>query len=73
MDLSPQEAASDLKRALLDLGISPEYAEIAAMAKTLLTNPELTVEQVASRLGVAPATLYRYLPGGRGGLDALGE
>jgi DNA invertase Pin-like site-specific DNA recombinase len=43
------------------------------MAKTLLANPELTVEQVAKRLGVAPATLYRYLPGGRGGLDALGE
>ena len=33
----------------------------------------ITVEAVAARLGVAPATLYRYLPGGRGGLDALGE
>jgi DNA invertase Pin-like site-specific DNA recombinase len=29
------------------------------MAKTLLGNPNITVEQVAARLGVAPATLYR--------------
>jgi DNA invertase Pin-like site-specific DNA recombinase len=43
------------------------------VAKTLLANPDITVEAVAARLGVAPATLYRYLPGGRGGLDALGE
>jgi DNA invertase Pin-like site-specific DNA recombinase len=42
-------------------------------AKTLLVNPEITVEQVAARLGVAASTLYRYLPGGRGGLDAVGE
>jgi len=42
------------------------------MAKTLLVNPDITVEQVAARLGAAPATLYRYLPGGRGGIDALG-
>lgn len=41
------------------------------MAKTLLANPDITVDQVAARLGVAPATLYRYLPGGRGGIDAL--
>ena len=43
------------------------------MAKTLLANPDITVEQVAARLGVAPATLYRYLPGGRGGIHALGK
>jgi hypothetical protein len=30
---------------------------------------EITVEQVAKRLGVVPSTLYRHLPGGRGGLD----
>ena len=40
------------------------------MAKTLLANPDITVEQVASRLSVAPATLYRYLPGGRGAIHA---
>ena len=43
------------------------------MAKTLLANPDITVDQVAVRLGVAPATLYRYLPGGRGAIHALGE
>jgi DNA invertase Pin-like site-specific DNA recombinase len=42
-------------------------------ARTLLSNPDITVEQVAKRLGVSPATLYRHIPGGRGGLDALGE
>ena len=39
-------------------------------AKAMLSNPKITVEQVAKRLGVAPSTLYRYLPGGRG---AVGE
>lgn len=34
-------------------------------AKALLTDPAITVEQVARRLGVAPSTLYRHLPGGR--------
>jgi DNA invertase Pin-like site-specific DNA recombinase len=39
-------------------------------AKTMLANPDITVEEVASRLSVAPATLYRYLPGGRGAIHA---
>jgi DNA invertase Pin-like site-specific DNA recombinase len=43
------------------------------MAKTLLANPDITVDEVAARLSVAPATLYRYLPGGRGGIHAPGE
>ena len=30
-----------------------------------LSDPKITVEQVAERLGIAPSTLYRYLPGGR--------
>ncbi|NCA72024.1 MAG: recombinase family protein [Sphingobacteriia bacterium] len=42
------------------------------MAKTLLANPDITVEEVASRLSVAPATLYRYLPGGRGAIPCAG-
>ncbi|MGE5153150.1 MAG: helix-turn-helix domain-containing protein [Bdellovibrio bacteriovorus] len=42
------------------------------MAKTLLANSDITVEQVAVRLNVAPATLYRYLPGGRGGIGGVG-
>jgi hypothetical protein len=43
------------------------------MAKTMLVNQDITVEQVAARLGVASAALYGYLPGGRGGIHALAE
>ena len=31
-------------------------------ARALLTDPEITVEEVARRFGVGPSTLYRYLP-----------
>lgn len=34
-------------------------------ASALLSNPSITVAEAAKRLGIAPATLYRYLPGGR--------
>ena len=37
-------------------------------ARALLSNPDISVAQVAKRLGVAESTLYRYLPGGRGAL-----
>ena len=37
-------------------------------AKAMLRDPDITVEQVAERLGVAPSTLYRHLPGGRSAL-----
>jgi DNA invertase Pin-like site-specific DNA recombinase len=40
-----------------------------AEAKALLRDPEITVEQVAKRLGVAPSTLYRHLPGGRSAVE----
>jgi DNA invertase Pin-like site-specific DNA recombinase len=39
-----------------------------AAAKALLADPGITFEEVAQRLKVAPATLYRHLPGGRGGI-----
>jgi Helix-turn-helix domain of resolvase len=35
------------------------------IARTLLANPDITVAEVADRLGVSPATLYRYLPAAR--------
>lgn len=44
-------------------------ADVAA-ARALLTDPDITVESVAKRLGVSPATLYRHLPGGRQGATA---
>ena len=39
-------------------------ADLAA-AKAMLRDPDITVEQVARRLGVVPSTLYRHIPGGR--------
>jgi DNA invertase Pin-like site-specific DNA recombinase len=36
-----------------------------AVAKTLLQDPSITVEDVAKRMQVAPSTLYRYFQGGR--------
>lgn len=37
----------------------------AAVARAMLRSREVTVEEVARRLGVSAATLYRHLPGGR--------
>ena len=36
-----------------------------AAAKAMLKDPEITVAQVAERLGIAASTLYRHIPGGR--------
>ena len=44
-------------------------ADIKA-ARALLTDPEITVEEVAKRLAVSTSTLYRHIPKARG--DALG-
>jgi DNA invertase Pin-like site-specific DNA recombinase len=41
-----------------------------AAARALLRDPELTVEDVARRLGVATSALYASLPGGRGALSS---
>jgi AcrR family transcriptional regulator len=35
----------------------------------MLRDPAITVAEVAARLKVSSATLYRYLPGGRGNID----
>ena len=43
-------------------------ADIAA-AKALLRDPNITVEEIAKRLSVAPSTLYRHLPGGRSAVE----
>lgn len=39
-------------------------------AKALLADGQITVAEVAKRIGISPATLYRYFPGGRGLADA---
>jgi DNA invertase Pin-like site-specific DNA recombinase len=43
-------------------------AKDIAAAKALLADPSITVEDVAARLHVSPATLYRHIPGGRSAL-----
>jgi len=40
-----------------------------AAAKAMLSDPDITMEEVAKRLRVAPSTLYRHLPGGRGAIQ----
>jgi len=40
-----------------------------AAANALLKDPEITVTEVARRLKVSKATLYRHLPGGRNALE----
>lgn len=42
-------------------------------AKTMLAHTSATVTAVAAQLGVSPATLYRYLPGGRAAVQMRGE
>ena len=50
-------------------GRPPALAEAdLVVARALLRERGISVEAVARRLGVAPSTLYRHLPGGRGGL-----
>jgi DNA invertase Pin-like site-specific DNA recombinase len=34
-------------------------------AKAMLANPDIGVTQIAHRLGISPATLYRYIPAAR--------
>jgi len=43
-------------------------AKDLAEAKAMLSDPDITMEEVAKRLKVAPSTLYRHMPGGRGGI-----
>jgi DNA invertase Pin-like site-specific DNA recombinase len=37
-------------------------------ARALLRDPDISVAEVARRLKIGPATLYRHLPGGRSGI-----
>jgi DNA invertase Pin-like site-specific DNA recombinase len=40
-------------------------------ARAMLASGTMTASEVAKQLGVAASTLYRHVPGGRGGLDAV--
>jgi len=61
------KAGLESARARGRLGGRPKSmsGEDIAAAKAMLKDPEITVEQVAMRLGIAASTLYRHIPGGR--------
>ncbi|WP_186394579.1 recombinase family protein [Stappia sp. TSB10GB4] len=40
-----------------------------AIVKSMLRDPDITIVDVARKLGVSPATLYRQLPGGRSAIS----
>ena len=64
------KAGLDAARARGKVGGRPRSlidADLIA-AKALLGSEDLSVVEVAKRVGVSPATLYRYFPGGRSGL-----
>lgn len=44
-------------------------AKKIAMARGMLADPTITMDDVARELGVSIATLYRYLPGGRAAIE----
>ena len=39
------------------------------IARTLMADPTLSVAEIAKQMGVAPSTLYRCFPGGRGEIN----
>lgn len=60
-------AGLDAARARGRVGGRPPKLKPADLqvAKLLLADPEITVQDIALRLGVSPATLYRHLPAPR--------
>jgi DNA invertase Pin-like site-specific DNA recombinase len=52
-----------------DLSLQLDALQAAGCEKALLRDSDITVDQVAKRLGVAASTLYRHLPGGRNAVE----
>jgi DNA invertase Pin-like site-specific DNA recombinase len=69
--LERTKAGLDAARARGKKGGRPPalVAKDLAAAKAMLSDPEITMEEVAKRLRVAPSTLYRHMPGGRGAIQ----
>lgn len=59
-ETSPDERRAGRPRAL--------DAKRLVAARKLLAQPHRNIEGVAAELGIAPSTLYRYVPGGRSAL-----
>ena len=63
---APKQVFAAVRRAGRTGGRAPKLMDddIEA-AKAMLTNPDIGVTQIAHRLSVSPATLYRYIPAAR--------
>jgi DNA invertase Pin-like site-specific DNA recombinase len=61
-----QAGLAAARRAVRTGGLPPKLTEDdLEAARALLANPDIGVTQIAHRLGVSPATLYRCLPAAR--------
>lgn len=69
------KAGLEAARARGKLGGRPPALKASdlAAAKAMLRDPEITVAEVAKRLGVVPSTLYRHLPKARSTVMEEGE
>jgi len=69
------KAGLEAARARGKLGGRPPSLKASdlAAAKAMLRDPEITVAEVAKRLGVVPSTLYRHLPKARSTVMEEGE
>ena len=45
--------------------INSSPGDLKPVFEAMLANPDIGVTQIAHRLGVSPATLYRYMPAAR--------
>ena len=57
--------AQRLSGAVTDRSALRKALEFARGGDTLMANPDIPVIQIAQRLGVFSATLYRYIPAAR--------
>ena len=60
-----QSGLAAARRAGRTGGRPPKLTDDDIEAKVLLANPDIGVTQIAHRLGVSPATLYRYISAAR--------
>jgi DNA invertase Pin-like site-specific DNA recombinase len=69
------KAGLEAARARGKLGGRPPALKASdlAAAKAMLRDPDITVAEVAKRLGVVPSTLYRHLPKARSTVMEEGE
>ena len=60
-----QAGLAAARRAGCTGGRPPKLTDDIEAAKAMLAYPDIGVAHIAHRLGVSPATLYRYIPAAR--------